>query len=302
MPGEAHRTVDDQALEDNRTFEAGLDALDTPPALPPRPGPWTVFVRSVLPPIVAAAAFVGLWQLAYAADLKPSYALPSPRDVLEVVIEMVIDGRAWEAIFTSVSRGGLGFLASLVIGTVLGLAMWRSGWLRRAVGPFVSGLMSLPSVAWVPAAIIWFGLSNAAIYTVVLLGAVPSIANGLLAGFDQVPPLLQKVGRVLGLGAMGRVRHVLLPAALPGYLAGLKQGWAFSWRSLMAAELIAYSPVLGIGLGQQLAIGRDLSQMDLVITSILLILVVGVAIELLVFAPLERRVLRARGLAVARRP
>ncbi|MGH4017287.1 MAG: ABC transporter permease [Pseudonocardiaceae bacterium] len=308
MPGddpsrtpEQSRPVGALTLDDSRTFEAGLDALDAPPALPPRPGPWAVFVRSVLPPIMAAAAFVGLWQLAYEADLKPSYALPSPGDVLDVVIEMVADGRAWEAITTSVSRGALGFLASLVIGTLLGLAMWRSRWLRRAIGPYISGLMSLPSIAWVPAAIIWFGLSDAAIYMVILLGAVPSIANGLLAGFDQVPPLLQKVGRVLGLGAVGRIRHVLLPAALPGYIAGLKQGWAFSWRSLMAAELITYAPALGIGLGQQLNIGRELNAMDVVVTSIGLILVVGVAIELLVFAPIERRVLRARGLAVERR-
>jgi NitT/TauT family transport system permease protein len=255
----------------------------------------------VLPPIIAAAVLIGLWQLAYWADIKPSYALPSPLDVLNVLVDMIVDGRAWEAISTSVSRGALGFLASLVIGTVLGLAMWRSQWLRRAIGPFVSGLMSLPSIAWVPAAIIWFQLTDAAIYTVVLLGAVPSIANGLLAGFDQVPPLLQKVGRVLGLGTFGRIRHILLPAALPGYIAGLKQGWAFAWRSLMAAELIAYSPALGIGLGQQLSIGRDLSEMDLVLTSIGLILVVGIAIELLIFAPLERRVLRTRGLAIARR-
>jgi NitT/TauT family transport system permease protein len=293
--------VDDptRTVEDSRAFEAGLDALEAP-ALPPRPGPGKVFVRSVLPPIVAVAAFVGLWQLAYSIKLKPSFALPSPLDVLQTFGETVSDGRAGEAISISVSRGVLGFLASLAVGTVLGLAMWKSRWLRAALGPFVSGLQSLPSVAWVPAAIIWFGLTDAAIYAVVLLGAVPSIANGLLAGFNQVPPLLDKVGRVLGLGTVGRIRHVLLPAALPGYLAGLKQGWAFSWRSLMAAELITYSPVLGTGLGQQLNIGRELNAMDLVIASILLILVVGVAIELLVFAPLERRVLRARGLTVAR--
>ncbi|MGH3770654.1 MAG: ABC transporter permease [Pseudonocardiaceae bacterium] len=291
--------VDDKTLtvEDSRAFEAGLDALETP-ALPPRPGPGAVFLRSVLPPLVAVVAFIGLWQLAYSVELRPSYALPSPRDVLATFGQMVRDGRAADAISISVSRGVLGFLASVVVGTVLGLAMWRSRWLRAALGPFVSGLQSLPSVAWVPAAIIWFGLSDAAIYAVVLLGAVPSIATGLLAGFDQVPPLLDKVGRVLGLGTAGRIRHVLLPAALPGYLAGLKQGWAFSWRSLMAAELIAYSPVLGIGLGQQLNIGRELNAMDLVIASIILILVVGVAIELLVFAPLERRVRRARGLTV----
>ncbi|HEY2764437.1 MAG TPA: ABC transporter permease [Pseudonocardiaceae bacterium] len=301
MPGENVGTTLDEgrAAGDSRAFGAGLDALDAPPALPPRPGPWTVFVRSVLPPIVAFAAFIGVWQLAYQVGLKPKYVLPSPLDVYDLLVQMIADGRAWDAIVTSVSRGAIGFLASLVIGTLLGLLMWRSRWVRRAIGPFVSGLMSLPSVAWVPAAIIWFQLTDAAIYSVVLLGAVPSIANGLLAGFDQVPPLLQKVGRVLGLGPIGRIRHVLLPAALPGYLAGLKQGWAFAWRSLMAAELITYAPKLGIGLGQQLNIGRELSQMDLVITSILLILVVGVAIELLVFAPLERRVLRTRGLAPA---
>ncbi|MGH3795072.1 MAG: ABC transporter permease [Pseudonocardiaceae bacterium] len=296
MPVEDSRTV-----EDSRAFEAGLDALDAPPALPPRPGPWAVFVRSVLPPIAAFAAFVGVWQAVYQAGLKPKYVLPGPLDVLNLLAAMVADGRAWDAITTSVSRGALGFLASVVVGTLLGLAMWSSQWLRRAIGPFISGLMSLPSVAWVPAAIIWFQLTDAAIYSVVLLGAVPSIANGLLAGFNQVPPLLQKVGRVLGLGPVGRIRHVLLPAALPGYIAGLKQGWAFAWRSLMAAELITYAPKLGIGLGQQLSIGRELSQMDLVIASILLILVVGVAIELLVFAPVERRVLRSRGLAVERR-
>jgi NitT/TauT family transport system permease protein len=290
---------DTTRTDDRRVFEAGLDALEAPTP-PQRLGPGTVFLRSVLPPLVAVAGFIALWQLAYNAGLKPSYALPSPLEVLATFGQTVRDGRAWTAVSISVSRGALGFMASVAVGTVLGLAMWCSRWLRAALGPFVSGLQSLPSVAWVPAAIIWFGLSDAAIYAVVLLGAVPSIASGLLAGFDQVPPLLDKVGRVLGLTTAGRIRYVLLPAALPGYLAGLKQGWAFSWRSLMAAELITYSPALGIGLGQQLNIGRELNAMDLVIASIALILVVGVAIELLVFAPLERRVLRSRGLTVTR--
>jgi NitT/TauT family transport system permease protein len=241
-----------------------------------------------------------VWQMAYLAELKPPYALPSPADVAETFWTTVQDGRAAEAVWTSLSRGAVGFAMSLVIGTLLGLAMWWSTWLRRAIGPIVSGLQSLPSVAWVPAAIIWFGLTDAAIYTVVLLGAVPSIANGLITGMKQVPPLFDRVGRVLGLSALGRIRYVLLPAALPGYLGGLRQGWAFAWRSLMAAELITYAPQLGQGLGQLLNIGRELSQMSLVITSITLILFVGVAIELLIFAPLERRVLNRRGLTTAR--
>jgi NitT/TauT family transport system permease protein len=282
----------------DRSVEAGLDVLDTAPDLPRGPGVGRILVRSVLPPVVFLALLVGVWQLAYVAHLKPPYALPSPADVAAKFWETVQDGRAGEAIWTSLSRGAIGFGMSLVIGTLLGLAMWWSRWLRAAIGPIVSGLQSLPSVAWVPAAIIWFSLSNAAIYTVVLLGAVPSIANGLLGGMKQVPPLFDRVGRVLGLSALGRTRYVLLPAALPGYLGGLRQGWAFAWRSLMAAELITYSPALGQGLGQLLNIGRELSQMSLVITSITLILVVGMAIELLIFAPLERRVLSRRGLTI----
>ncbi|HEY0401576.1 MAG TPA: ABC transporter permease [Blastococcus sp.] len=291
-------TVVDREDVQNRAVEAGLDALDASPNLPDAPGPGRVFLRSVLPPLVFLALLVGVWELAYLAELKPSYVLPSPGDVAQKFWETVQDGKAAEAVWTSLTRGAVGFAMSLVIGTLLGLAMWWSRWLRAAIGPIVSGLQSLPSVAWVPAAIIWFQLSNAAIYTVVLLGAVPSIANGLLGGMKQVPPLFDRVGRVLGLSALGRIRFVLLPAALPGYLGGLRQGWAFAWRSLMAAELITYSPKLGQGLGQLLNIGRELSQMSLVITAITLILVVGVAIELLVFAPLERRVLNRRGLTM----
>ena len=293
----AEPPVHEGGAERTRAVEAGLDALDAAPAPRSGPGPATIARRSVLPPVAAAVIAVLIWQLAYVVGIKEPYALPSPGEVWATSLDTLRDGRAWTAVSTSVSRGVLGFLASLVVGTVLGLAMWASRWLRAAIGPVVSGLQSLPSVAWVPAAIIWFGLTDAAIYAVVLLGAVPSIANGLLSGFDQVPPLFDKVGRVLGLTRFGRVRHVMLPGALPGYISGLKQGWAFSWRSLMAAELIAYSPALGVGLGQLLSIGRELSQMDLVITSIVLILVVGIAIELLVFAPVERRVLRSRGLS-----
>jgi NitT/TauT family transport system permease protein len=278
---------------------SGLDALDTVAAVT---GPsWgRRLVRSALPPLVFLALLVAAWQAVAAARVFPRYALPSPAQVAATFWSTVEDGRALEAVWVSVSRGAVGFLLSLLLGTLLGLAMWGSRWLRAAIGPIVSGLQSLPSVAWVPAAIIWFQLTDAAIYTVVLFGAVPSIANGLLTGMKQVPPLYDRVGRVLGLSAVGRVRHVLLPAALPGYLGGLRQGWAFAWRSLMAAELITYSPKLGLGLGQLLNVGRELSQMSLVITSIVLILVVGIAIELLVFAPLERRVLASRGLTSGR--
>ena len=184
------------------------------------------------------------------------------------------------------------------LSTPLGLLVARVKPLRTAIAPMLSGLQSLPSVAWVPAGILWFGLSPATIYFVVLLGAVPSIANGTISGIDQVPPLYLRVGRVLGARGLKAARYVIMPAALPGYVGGLKQGWAFAWRSLMAAELITQSPRLGTGLGQLLDTGRQLFDVSLVFAMILAILVVGVAVDRIVFSPVERGVLRRRGLLV----
>jgi NitT/TauT family transport system permease protein len=172
----------------------------------------------------------------------------------------------------------------------------RVRFVRAAIGPILSGLQSLPSVAWVPPAVIWLGLNDKMMFAVILLGAVPSIANGLVSGVDQVPPLFLRAGRTMGATGLKGTWHIVMPAALPGYLAGLKQGWAFSWRSLMAAEIIASSPDLGVGLGQLLENGRNTSSMSTVFFAILLILIVGIAIDLLIFSPLERSVLRSRGL------
>lgn len=282
---------------DTAAIGAGLDALDTPnverePLLPR-------VLRTGLPPLVAVALFLGVWQVVWASAVYPDYQLPAPLAVWDEFAETVAEGRILEIVWTSVHRAVLGFLACLVIATPLGLLVARVRVVRAAIGPLLAGLQSLPSVAWVPAAVLWFGLTDATIYFVVLLGAIPSIANGLVAGIDQVPPILPRVGQVMGASWFDSARLILLPAALPGYLAGCKQGWAFSWRSLMAAEIIATSPQLGTGLGAYLREGSDIANMEGVIAGIFLILLVGVSIELLVFRPLERRVLRTRGLTPA---
>jgi NitT/TauT family transport system permease protein len=286
------------AVDDLATLERGLDALEQLPEVRPSRGRRTL--AALWPPVVAVALLLLVWELAYRAGVKPTYALPSPADVGLTLEEQLRDGTLLEAMWVSLSRGGSGFLVALLIGTPLGLLIARVHPVRRGIGPLVSGLQSLPSVAWVPAAIIFFGIGDAAIYAVILLGAVPSIANGMVSGIDQVPPLYSRVGRVLGARGLSTARFVLLPAALPGYVGGLRQGWAFSWRSLMAAELIVKSPELGTGLGQLLDEGRFLQDMSLVFAGILGILVVGIAVELLVFAPLERRVLQRRGLTAGR--
>jgi NitT/TauT family transport system permease protein len=293
MPRAESADLDDPGLGD--AVEAGLDALDTPVVTRRVPG-WRRASRTVLPPLVALALFVVVWQVLWAAAFWPEYQLPAPLAVWGAFWEQASNGQVFGIVWTSVHRAVLGFLAGVLLGTPLGLLVAKVRLVRSAIGPLLTGLQSLPSVAWVPAAVLWFGINDAAIYFVVLLGSVPSIANGLVAGIDQIPPILPRVGQAMGAGRLASARHILLPAALPGYLAGLKQGWAFSWRSLMAAELIALSPQLGIGLGAYLNRGQAFNDMPTVLAAIFLILLVGVGIELAVFRPAERTVLRARGL------
>ncbi|MFZ0215101.1 MAG: ABC transporter permease [Candidatus Dormiibacterota bacterium] len=281
------------------SVERGLDTLEG--TAPERTSIWWTLPRQALPPVAAIALLLAVWEAFVLAGFQPTYRVPGPADVWASLVQHWHDGLVQTAIVNSVHRGALGFLLAVAIATPLGLIVARVPFVRTAVGPILSGLQSLPSVAWVAAALIWFGLSDAAIYAVVLLGAVPSIANGLVAGIDQIPPLYLRVGKVLGAHGLSGVRHVLLPAALPGYVAGLRQGWAFAWRSLMAAELITISKDIGPGLGQFLNLGREQIDMSWVMLGIILILIVGVAIELLVFGPLERRVLHARGLAAVAR-
>jgi sulfonate transport system permease protein len=283
-------------LEDAAAAVAGLDALDTPTTTT-TPW-WRRALRTGLPPLVALVLFLAAWQLIWASAITEEYKVPAPADVWAAFIKVVDDGSVWSILWTSVSRAFIGFVVALVIATPLGLLVAKVRVVRAAIGPLLSGLQSLPSVAWVPAAVLWFGLTDATIYFVVLAGSIPSIANGLVAGIDQIPPILPRVGQVLGAHGLTNARHILLPAALPGYLAGCKQGWAFSWRSLMAAEIIAAGPLLGYGLGAYLKEGSDFNDMPSVIAAIFLILIVGIGIELLVFRPVERRVLRVRGLAL----
>lgn len=277
-----------------RDVTARLDSLQTPAASRHTAG--QTFVRSVLPPILFVALLVAVWQVyVWIADPRPD-KLPSPADVVNAFGTAWQNGRLQDAVGTSLERGVLGFLIAIVVGTPLGLLLAEVGWVRRAVGPIISGLQVLPSVAWVPAAIIWFGLSDATVYFVILMGAIPSIVNGLVAGVAQVPPQLRRVGTVLGAGPFAQATSIILPAALPGYVAGLKQGWAFSWRSLMAAEIIAMGGSIGFGLGAMLQQNRELADLAGVLATIILILAIGILVELVIFGPIERGLLRRRGL------
>ncbi|MBT2513248.1 ABC transporter permease [Arthrobacter sp. ISL-30] len=274
-----------------RDLEAGLDKLQSD-AVRKAGIDWS----RVLLPVAALVVLVLAWQFYVSLGFKRRDLVPGPLDVLGQMGVLWGEGKIQEAVWTSLQRGVVGFLISVVVATPLGLLLAQVRPLRRAFGPLISGLQVLPSVAWVPAAIIWFGLTDGTVYFVVLMGAIPSIINGLISGVDQIPPQYRSVGTVLGANRLQMALQIILPAALPGYLGGLKQGWAFSWRSLMAAEIIAVGGSIGFGLGSLLDQGRILSDMSTVMAAILAILAVGILIELLVFAPIERRLLQRRGL------
>jgi NitT/TauT family transport system permease protein len=283
--------------EDLRSLEAGLDRLQTSASKPQ--SRWRRITSSVLPPVIFVFVLIAIWQLYVVIASPRPDIIPGPLDVLSALGTAWESGRLQEAVVTSLERGIVGFLIAIVVGTPIGLLLAEVRVLRRAIGPIISGLQVLPSVAWVPAAIIWFGLSDATVYFVILMGAIPSIVNGLIAGVDQVPPQLRRVGQVLGASRWQLATAVILPAALPGYLAGLKQGWAFSWRSLMAAEIIAMGGTIGFGLGSMLQQNRELADLAGVLGTILVILFIGILIELLFFGPLERRMLQRRGLLLS---
>ncbi|CAB4538253.1 MAG: ABC transporter permease subunit [Actinobacteria bacterium] len=283
----------DNSNIDLSKFSAGLDALESGTS---RKRNKFASLLNFVAPVLAVILVILIWQIAVYLKFKPDYILPTPSQVWASLQNQWNQGLLWHSATNSLRRGVQGFLIAIVIATPIGLALGLNKMARAIFRPILTGLQQLPSVAWVPASIIWFGLSNATIYAVVLLGAVPSIANGLISGIDQIPRIYLKVGKVLGAKRLVSIRHIVLPAAWPGYLSGLEQGWAFAWRSLMAAELIAVSPALGPGLGQMLDTGRQLGDMSLVLAAIFVIMLVGVLIERVFFAPIRNRTLRNRGL------
>jgi NitT/TauT family transport system permease protein len=253
-----------------------------------------------VPPLLGALALLVLWQMLSSTGALSGRTVPPPVEVATALGRLGASGEIGIALATSLGRGAIGFAVAIAVGTPIGLLLAAFRPLRAAVGPLMTGLQVLPSVAWVPLAVLWFGLTDATVYFVVLASAVPSLVNGVLAGVDQVPPLYRRVGSAIGASGPALVRHVVFPAALPGYVAGLRQGWAFSWRGLMSAEIIAVGGELGFGLGTMLQEERDRADVAAVAAAVLLVLAIGIAVELLVLGPLERAMLRRRGLEETR--
>ena len=272
---------------------SGLDALELP--IPARK-PLSVRLWAVLWPKLAALAFaLAAWQLVVWSGWRPSYVLPGPITVFARLWTDIGGSDLPTAVAITLRRAAVGFGLALVIGCVVGVAIVQVRALRIAASSFVTGLQTMPSIAWFPLAILLFGLSEQAILFVVILGAAPSIANGLISGVDQIPRILLRAGRMLGARGVASYRHIVLPAALPSFVGGLKQGWAFAWRSLMAGELLVI--VAGqTSIGVRLQLSRDLVDAPGLLSTMLVILLIGVVVDGFIFGSLDRSIRRRWGL------
>jgi NitT/TauT family transport system permease protein len=259
----------------------GLDALEVGPATGRvRPGELARGVwRATWPKLLAIALVVAAWQVVYETGWKPPFALPSPSTVFEDLVALVPTADFARAIGITMQRALTGFLLAVVIGTVIGAAVARFRPLRAAIGSLITGLQTMPSIIWFPLAILLFQITETAILFVVVIGAAPSVANGLISGIDYVPRTWLRVGKVLGMRGLSLYRHLVLPASLPSFVSGLKQGWAFAWRSLMAGELLVI--VAGRGsIGSLLQGAREFNDAPRLLSWIIVVLMVGIAVDI----------------------
>jgi NitT/TauT family transport system permease protein len=245
------------------------------------------------PMVLAIIIVLGIWELVHLSGWRKEI-FPGPGGTLANLGDQLKTGLLWHAIATTGERAVIGFGLAVLIGAVIGALVSRIRPLRAAVGSLITGLQTMPSIAWFPFAIILFGINTSAILFVIVLGAAPSIANGLIAGVDYTPPLLLKAGAMMGLRRISLYRHLILPASLPAVVAGLRQGWAFAWRSLMAGELlviIANQPSLGV----LLSTDQDQADMQSATAIIIVILILGILVHTL-FSAADRAIRRRWGL------
>lgn len=243
--------------------------------------------------------FVGLilfWQLLYIAGtdwfhlVKP-YAVPHPLGVWESLWRLTLDGTLPAAVCRSLLRALFGFAIAIVIGTVFGIMILNSEYLCRNLKPLILGVQTLPSICWVPFAILWFGLKDSAIIFVVVMGSAFSISLAVESGVKSIPPIYVRAARTMGVNGFTLYRKVIFPAALPAFVSGLKQGWSFAWRALMSGEVMSAS----IGLGYTLMLGRDLADINQVMTIMLVIILLGIIMDKGIFSLIENRILKKRG-------
>lgn len=242
-------------------------------------------------------AIIAVWQaVAYSGseifEWWKSYAFPSPQGVIESLIYMIQRGTLFTAVCYSMKRAVIGFAIALAVGAAMGILITYVKYLNKNLKPLLMGIQTLPSVCWVPFAILWFGLEESSIIFVVVMGSVFSVSLTIESAIKSIPVIYTKVAKTMGAGKKDILIYVVLPAALPGFAAGLRQSWSFAWRALMSGEVMSSF----VGLGYTLMMGRDLADINQVMAVMIIIIIVGIIIDKFVFSAVETSLLRKRGI------
>jgi sulfonate transport system permease protein len=249
--------------------------------------------------LVAVLFFVALlaaWEVLVRRGVWSPVLVPSPFEVGQYYVSAIKDGTLLDSSYVTLKRLVLGYAAGLVLGLPLGLLTARFKFFQDTVGVLALGLQTLPSVCWAPLALLWFGQTETAMFFIVIMGSLWSVTLATEAGVRNVPPIYVRAARTMGSAGMHTWCKVILPASLPFIVSGMKQGWAFAWRSLMAAEI--YITILtGFGLGHLLHYGRELHAMDQVLGIMIVIIVIGLLADKILFSPIERFMHRRWGTA-----
>ncbi|MBI4394613.1 MAG: ABC transporter permease [Candidatus Omnitrophica bacterium] len=239
------------------------------------------------------ALLVLIWEAVSRSGIWPPYLFPSPKEVVKALAWGFGDRSFLIGMGMSIQRIFIGYSISLIFGITLGLLIGRFKILDETVGSLITGLQVLPSICWLPLAILWFGLNEQAIQFVIIMGAFLSIAIATDSGIRNISPIYLRAAKTMGVRGMDLYVRVIFPAALPSIATGMKLGWSFAWRSLMAGELLFVS----VGLGQLLQTGRELNDMAQVVAVMFLIAAVGLVFDRLIFAQFEKRLRRQWGTA-----
>jgi len=248
--------------------------------------------RHLVPMVLVAVAFVGIWELIVRLQIWPRYLFPSPVDVASSLYDLWTQAVLLRAIGATLARLGVGFLISLVLGAILAFLMVHFQTFGKGIQPYVLGLQTFPSIAWVPLALIWFGFSEAALLFVTIIGSLFAVTVSFADALRTVPPVYLKAARNMGSDGMDLILRVTVPAALPHLISAAKIGWSFAWRSLIGAEVIFAT----VGLGFLVNQGRDALLLPQVMGMMVVILIVGVLVDRGIFSRTQEWASRRRGL------
>ncbi|MBN7772485.1 ABC transporter permease [Clostridium aminobutyricum] len=254
-------------------------------------------MTGLLKKILFYLILITIWELIYrvgveSLEIWKPYTFPSPLAVFQTLIGLISDNTLGIAILASMKRILVGYSLSVLLGVMVGLLMTKFKYLDENLSPLILGMQTLPSICWLPFAILWYGLNESAIIFVIAIGSTFAVSIAIVSGIKNVNPLFVRAARTLGANGLKIYWNVIFPAALPGVISGMKQGWSFAWRALMAGEMLTATK----GLGQVLMIGRDLADISQVMAVMVVIIVLGLTVDKLLFGRIEDNVRRRWGL------